>query len=76
MSKKNPAVDPAKKELYERELEACMQKYKDKKSELKWVDNDFEESLIEQEMETYARKIKNLKQILGTISSAGRQQMA
>ncbi len=65
MNKNSLIIDPAKKELYERELEACMQKYKDKKSELKWVDNDFEESLIEEEMKKYATKIRNLKHALG-----------
>jgi hypothetical protein len=73
MNEKNFVIDPAKKELYERELKACLQKYEDKKSELQWVDNSFEESLIEQEMENYARKIKNLNQILGNIGNSSQQ---
>ncbi len=64
MNQNSLTINPAKKELYQRELEVCMQKYKDKKSELQWADDEFEESVIQQEMDTYANKIRNLKQAL------------
>ncbi len=69
MSKNSLIIDPAKKELYLRELDMIMQKYKDKKSELQWADDEFEESLIQQEMDIYANKIRNLKQALSTIDT-------
>jgi cytochrome c553 len=73
MNQNNLTIDPAKRSLYERELESCMQKYKDKKSELQWADNDFEESLIEDEMEKYAIRIRSLKQALGKLKQRASQ---
>jgi hypothetical protein len=64
MKQKDTKLDPVKREQYHKELEECMRKYKDKKSELQWADDEFEESVIEQEMETYAKKIRSLKAIL------------
>ncbi len=69
----NANLDPAKRELYHKELEECMRRYKDKKSELQWADDEFEESVIEQEMEVYAKKIRSLKAIL---SQGESQQVA
>ena len=73
MKQINTNLDPAKQELYKQELEQFMRKYKDKKSELQWADDEFEESVIQQEMDVYARKIRSLKAALGQSPS---QQMA
>ena len=64
MNKKVNSLDPAKREFYHKELEEYMRKYKDKKSELQWADDIFEESVIQQEMDVYAKKIRSLKAIL------------
>ena len=64
MNQKVISLDPAKRELYHKELEEYMRKYKDKKSELQWADDVFEESVIQQEMDVYAKKIRSLKAIL------------
>ncbi len=74
MNSNNLIIDPAKKELYQRELETCMQKYRDKKSELGWADDIFEESVIQEEMDKYANRIRVLKQALAKIE--GKQQVA
>jgi len=67
-------VDVEKKEQYQAELEEYMKKYKDKKSELIWADDEYEESLLEEEMESYAKKIRGLKKVLAAI--AQEQQVA
>lgn len=67
MNQTNLTIDPSKKKFYQNELETHMKKYRDKKSELQWVDDEFEESLIVQEMELYAKKIRHLKQVLKRI---------
>ncbi|RUM62823.1 MAG: hypothetical protein DSZ05_09565 [Sulfurospirillum sp.] len=64
MNQKTTSLDPAKREQYHKELEEYMRKYNDKKSELQWADDEFEESVIAQEMEVYAKKIRSLKAIL------------
>ena len=64
MNQKVISLEPAKRELYHKELEEYMRKYKDKKSELQWADDVFEESVIQQEMDVYAKKIRSLKAIL------------
>ncbi len=64
MSKVNNNLDPVKRELYHKELEEVMRKYKDKKSELQWADDEFEEAVIQQEMDLYAKKIRSLKSVL------------
>ncbi len=60
-------IDLRKKEQYIRELEEYKQKYIDKKSELQWADNEYEESFIQSEINSYARKIRRLKTILEQI---------
>jgi len=71
MNQKVISLEPAKRELYHKELEEYMRKYKDKKSELQWADDVFEESVIQQEMDVYAKKIRSLKAILS--QESGRQ---
>ncbi len=60
-------VNIEKKAQYQIDLKKCMDKYKDKKSELEWADDEFEESLLEQEMEGYAKKVRGLKKVLAAI---------
>ncbi len=75
MSKMN-SLDPVKRALYHEELEDCMRKYKDKKSELQWADDEFEEAVIKQEMEVYAKKIRSLKAILSQETEPSDHQVA
>ncbi len=72
MSMKN--IDINKKADYQAQLATFMQKYKDKKSELNWADDVFEESLIKEEMENFAKKVRGLKKILEQLE--GDQQVA
>ena len=67
-------IDINKKTEYQAQLAIYMQKYKDKQSELKWADDAFEESLISEEMETFAKKVRGLKKILAQLQ--GDQQVA
>ena len=75
MNQNNLIIDPAKKDLYQHELDVTMQRYRDKKSELLWVDDEFEESLIQQELDTYANRIRSLKQALAKMETS-RQTIA
>jgi predicted nucleic acid-binding Zn-ribbon protein len=70
MKQNSLIIDNEKKDLYQRELDVMMQKYRDKKSELQWADDEFEESLLQQEMDTYAKKIRNLKQALARVETS------
>ena len=70
MNQNNLIIDLEKKDLYQHELDVTMQRYRDKKSELQWADDEFEESLIQQELNTYANKIRNLKQALAKMETA------
>ena len=70
MNQNNLIIDPEKKDLYQHELDVTMQRYRDKKSELQWADDEFEESLIQQELNIYANKIRNLKQALAKMETA------
>ncbi len=72
MSMRN--IDISKKAEYQDQLAIYMQKYKDKKSELNWADDVFEESLISEQMENFAKKIRGLKKILSQLE--GDQQVA
>ena len=70
MNQNNLIIDLEKKDLYQHELDVTMQRYRDKKSELQWADDEFEESLIQQELNIYANKIRNLKQALAKMETA------
>ncbi len=61
------SIDPTKQEQYIRELEEYKRKYVDKQSELQWADNKYEESSIQSEINSYARKIRRLTNILEQI---------
>jgi len=60
-------IDITKKEEYLAQVAEFKQKYKDKKSELEWADDEWEESVIEDEMNKYASRIRLLNQRIAAI---------
>ena len=62
-------IDASKKAEYQAQLELYMQKYKDKKSELRWAEDVFEESLINEKIEIFTKKIRGLKKILSQLGN-------
>ena len=60
-------IDITKKEEYLAQVAEFKKKYKDKKSELEWADDEWEESVIEDEMNKYASRIKLLNQRIAAI---------
>ncbi len=60
-------IDITKKDEYLAQVTEFKKKYKDKKSELAWADDEWEESVIEEEMNKYASRIKLLNKRLATI---------
>ncbi|MCH9814768.1 MAG: hypothetical protein K0U47_12590 [Epsilonproteobacteria bacterium] len=67
MQKVNETIDIARKDEYLAQVEDYKKKYKDKKSELEWADDEWEESVIEDEMNKYAARIKLLNQQIAAI---------
>jgi hypothetical protein len=61
-------IDIAKKDEYLAEVVELKKKYKDKKSEIEWADDEWEESVIEEEMNKYASRIRLLNSRLASIS--------
>ncbi len=66
----NNQIDIDKKDDFLREVEELKKKYKSTKAKLAWVDDNFEEGLIEEEMDKYATQIRALKQKLAQIESS------
>ncbi len=62
-------IDVTKKDEYLTQVTEFKKKYKDKKSELKWADDEWEESLLEEEMNKYASRIKMLNRRLEAIKA-------
>ncbi len=60
-------IEISKKEEYLAQIVEFEKKYKDKKSELRWADDEWEESAIEDEMNRYAARIKDLNQRVAAI---------
>jgi hypothetical protein len=60
-------IDIAKKDEYLAQVTEFKKKYKDKKSELEWADDEWEESVIEEEMNKYASRIRLLNKRLAVI---------
>lgn len=60
-------IDIAKKDEYLAQVADYKKKYKDKKSELEWADDEWEESVIEEEMNKYAARIKFLNNQIAEI---------
>jgi len=60
-------IDVARKGEYLEQVTEFKKKYKDKVSELKWADDEWEESVIEEEMNKYASRIKMLNMRLEAI---------
>jgi len=57
-------IDITKKDEYLAQVTEFKKKYKDKKSELEWADDEWEESVIEEEMNKYASRIRLLNKRL------------
>ena len=57
-------IDITKKDEYLAQVTEFKRKYKDKKSELEWADDEWEESVIEEEMNKYASRIRLLNKRL------------
>ena len=60
-------IDITKKDEYLAQVTEFKKKYKDKKSELEWADDEWEESVIEEEMNKYASRIRLLNKRLVVI---------
>ena len=60
-------IDISKKDEYLAQVTEFKKKYKDKKSELEWADDEWEESVIEEEMNKYASRIRLLNKRLAAI---------
>ncbi len=60
-------IDITKKDEYLAQVAKYKQKYKDKKSELRWADDEWEESVIEEEISQVAKRIELLNQRLTVI---------
>ncbi len=60
-------IDITKKDEYLAQVTEFKKKYKDKKSELEWADDEWEESVIEEEMNKYASRIRLLNKRLVAI---------
>ena len=43
------------------EIEQLLKKYRTRKDELEWADDEWEESEIQEELDGYARKINSIK---------------
>lgn len=67
MIQNNENIDVTKVEEYIAQVEEFKKRYKDKKSELEWADDEWEESIINDEMQKYANKIKSLNQQIAAI---------
>lgn len=60
-------IDIEKKDEYFAEVTELRRKYKDKKSEIEWADDEWEESVIEDEINKYASRIRLLNRRLEAI---------
>lgn len=66
-------IDITKKEHYIVKVAEFEQKCKDKMSELKWADDEFEESVIKDELSKYTIRLEALNQRLSVISQMERR---
>jgi hypothetical protein len=76
MTDQTEAIDISKKDEYLAQVTEFKQKYKDKKSELEWADDEWEESVLEEEMDKYASRIRLLNQRLAAIQKIESEQSA
>ncbi len=70
---KEENIDITKKEHYIVQVAEFEQKCKDKISELKWADDEFEESVIKDELNKYTTRLKMLNDRLLIISKMERR---
>lgn len=61
------------KEAYLAEVEALKKKYKARREDLEFADDDFEEGLILEEMEKYRQNIKEIKLKLAQIEDVNKE---
>jgi hypothetical protein len=69
-------IDVTKKDEYLAQVTEFKKKYKDKKSELEWADDEWEESVIEEEMNKYASRIRLLNNRLAAIQQVEEEHKA
>jgi len=69
-------IDISKKDEYLAQVIEFKKKYNDKKSELAWADDEWEESVIEDEMNKYASRIRLLNKRLLAINEMEVEQRA
>jgi hypothetical protein len=67
---KKSQVNNHTKDDFLNEVEDLKKKYKQAKEKLAWVEDNFEEGLIEDEMRSYATQIKAIKQQLAQVESS------
>jgi hypothetical protein len=65
----NRQIDIEKKDNYITEIDALKIRYKSLKKKIEWVDDNYEEEMIQEKMKEYATQIKTLKQKLAAIES-------
>ncbi len=63
----NNDIDITKKDDYITEVAALKKKYKAEKEKIEWADDEWEEAMIQEEMDKYATKIRALNQQLASI---------
>ena len=61
-------IDITKKDDYITEVAALKIKYKAEKEKIEWADDDWEEAMIQEEMDKYANKIRALNQQIASIA--------
>jgi len=62
-------IDISKKDEYLALIAELKKKYKDKKSEFAWADDEWEESVIKDEMDKFSDKILLLNKKIETITA-------
>jgi len=63
----NNDIDISKKDAYITEVAELKKMYKAEKEKIEWADDDWEESMIQEEMDKYATKIRALNQQIASI---------
>jgi len=58
---------------YITEVDALKIRYKSMKKKIEWVDDDFEEEMIQEKMDEYATKIRALNQKIASLESTEKQ---
>ena len=71
---KNIETEAFNLEKIKAEIDKLLARYRSKKEELEWADDDWEVSEIQEELDVYANKIRQLKSKVKEFEQAQKQQ--